>query len=360
MDGERTDEALRQDARDAALRALIRGTTDAVVFIDEHARIRRLNPSCAQMFGYEEGELLGRDVTMLMPERYACEHADYIDRYERTGERRAIGRIRMVDGRRKDGSTFPLELSVTEVVGDDTKYAAFMRDVSKQQALQQRVVDSERLAAVGMTASLFAHEVANPLNGMQMHVQLLQRHAQRNQADDKTMRHLSVLTEEIRRLEGLLREFRAFQTASVGALVPLDIESVLDRALRFSLPEDGIEVRRDLTQPLPFVLGDPNKLQQVLINLIKNAVEAMPEGGALSVAIHPADGDLIVIEISDTGCGIPEGVDVFEPFRTTKTNGSGLGLPLVNQIVAAHGGTVTYRSAPERGTTFVLSLRAAD
>jgi two-component system sensor kinase FixL len=197
-------------------------------------------------------------VNLLMAEPYAGEHDGYIERYERTKEPRAIGRIRVVAARRKNGDVFPIELSVTEIHTDqEVHYAAFIRDISEKVRLQEQLLDNERLATIGATAAKLAHEIGNPLNSMSITLQLLQR------------------------------RLRSYET----------------------------------------VLDDAEKLKQVVLNLCKNAVEAMPEGGRLTVCAR-CEAKQVCVEVADTGVGIPPGVNIFEPFVTTKAEGTGLGLSI--------------------------------
>lgn len=346
---------------EARLQSLIDTTQDAVVAIDRQGRIVLFNPAAERIFGYSYAEVQGRPVHILMPEPYASEHADYIARYEQTGERRAIGRIRTVAARRKGGEVFPIELSVAEVTADDeVRYSAFIRDISEKVQLQERLLERERLAAVGTTAATFAHEVGNPLNSIYMTAQLLERRLTKRQdlTDDTLITPLRNLMGEIRRLTQLLEEFRSLARRQTLNLQPVPLATLVTDLLAAEAPyyrACGIRVEQVLPPELPVISADKEKLRQVLLNLCKNAVEAMPQGGTLTVRAH-CSGNRVSLEVSDTGIGIPAGVDIFAPFVTTKAQGTGLGLTVVRQIVAAHKGALTYRSEPSRGTTFIVEL----
>jgi two-component system, cell cycle sensor histidine kinase and response regulator CckA len=342
------------------LRNLVATTQDAVVSIDRRGCVVLFNQAAERIFGYAAEELIGRKVNLLMAEPYAAEHDSYIARYEKTGEAHAIGRIRTVTAKRKDSSLFPIELSVTEIeVDEDVHYAAFIRDISDKTRLQQQLVESEKLAAIGGTAAKIGHEIANPLNGIYLTLQLVeQRLARQPSADPRVAADIIKIKKEIARLNQLVQEFRSlarpqnynFRMLDVGAL----IAEVLD--LQQPLCEiHGIVVRRNIARDVPPLRLDEDKIKQALLNLIKNASEAMLEGGTLTVAVNRFDNN-IVIEISDTGSGIPSGTDVFAPFFTTKKEGTGLGLIIVRQIVSAHGGTISYDSQPGKGTVFQISL----
>jgi PAS domain S-box-containing protein len=348
---------------EAWLERMIETTQDAVISIDPEGRIMLFNPAAEKIFGYRRSDVEGKKVNMLMAEPYASQHDFYLDRYENDGEPRAIGRIRTVEGRRKNGEVFPVELSVTEVkTGDEARYAAFIRDISEKSRLQERLIESERLAAVGAASAAFAHEIGNPLNGMSMTVQLLERRLVRVEGVEETaVATLQNLKDEIRRLTGLLRDFSSFARRESCVLKPVSLATVAGEV--FALEEESysarhIEVEQRFAADLPLVLADRDKLKQAMLNLCKNAVEAMPKGGTLTVQACRASGE-VLLEISDTGAGIPDGVDVFAPFATTKPTGTGLGLMVVRQIVSAHGGTISYTSEEGKGTTFRISLPVA-
>lgn len=344
--------------------ALIDATQDAVVSIDRQGRIVRFNPAAERMFGYSKAEVQGQKVTVLMPAPYAAEHDDYIARYEQTGEARAIGRIRTVTARRKSGESFPMELSVTEISTDsEERYAAFIRDISEKVRLQERLVDRERMAAIGMTSAKLAHEIGNPLNSMAIATQLLERRLAKHRPllDEKIYDSLHGLQRQITHLSNLLDEFRGLSRRQAVDLQPLDISALLQEIVTQEAPHYavlGVSMQYTPASHLPLVLGDTEKLKQVLLNLCKNAVEAMPTGGVLTLSAG-CDDTQVSIEVADTGVGIPAGVNVFEPFVTTKTQGTGLGLAVAQQLVHAQGGTLSYTSTPGRGTTFRVVLPGA-
>jgi two-component system sensor kinase FixL len=346
--------------RDACER-VIEATQDAVVFIDATANIVWWNAAAAHVFGYTAEQVIGQPVTMLMPEPYASEHSGYIARYEHTKTPHAIGRIRLVMGRRSDGSRFPLELSVTEVGDNQVRYAAILRDISERARIEQQLAHKNRMAAVGVLASMFAHEVGNPLNNMFIQAQMLQRKVAKHELQGTLGDGLGGLMDELRRLTNLLLEFRELYQ-NTPTLSPISIVVLLNDVLRRHVVESdwaNIELREEIEPGLAPVVGNLDKLRQVFINLCKNAIEAMPEGGVLCVRAKRIERQ-VIIEISDTGTGIAADVDPFEAFHTTKPGGSGLGLPVVRQILLDHGGDVTFMSEPGRGTTFRVELRIAE
>lgn len=340
------------------LRDLIATTQDAVVFIDGGGRIMLFNPAAERVFGYEAGEVLGHKVNMLMASPFREEHDGYLARYEQTGDKRAIGRIRTVQGCRKNGEEFPIELSVTELSGRGrTRYAAFIRDISETVALQDQLVERERLAAVGSSAAMLAHEIANPLNNMHIQAEVMRRGIR----DDEALRErfgedIDAIMAEIQRLARLLEEFRALSRRDRGghALTLLGpLVHAVTRQLGALARSKGVTILPRVEDEVPGILGSADKLQQALVNLVKNSIEAALDGGSVELRLVRRE-DQVILKVVDSGTGIPGGFDVFEPFQTTKPEGTGLGLSIVKQIVLAHRGSIDWESAPGEGTTFTL------
>lgn len=345
-------------AGQAWLLAVLNTTQDAVVAIDAERRVDLFNPAAERMFGYTSGEIHRQKVSILMDEPYAGEHDSYVDRYEETGEAHAIGRIRIVSGRRKSGETFPMELSVAKVaLQKGVRYVALIRDVSERVKLQSGLLHAERLATLGTTAAMLAHEIGNPLNGISLNVTLLARRLSRSGiTEDSTVSHLlSTINGDIERLGRLLADVRGYSRHLRLELRRTRVTHLVEDVLRLQLLGGHIQVERSFGSKLPEIVADADKLKQVFLNLFKNAVEAMPGGGILTIRGEVAGRDLTV-QVIDTGSGIPKDLDPFQPFGTTKSAGTGLGLCIVKDIVLAHGGTLTYASRAGRGTTFNLTL----
>jgi len=344
---------------EAWLQSLVETTQDAVISIDRQGYVTIFNSAAEKIFGYSRAEIQGQPLQRLMPEPYASEHDSYVQRYEQTHEARAIGKIRTVSAKRKNGEIFPIELSVTEVrTENQVHYAAFIRDISERVWLQERLLERERLAMIGTTAAKLVHEIGNPLNSMSVAIQLLQRRLGQSAGDENIRSSFQSLTGQITRLANLLQEFRSLSRRQEPKLQPMDIRTMVEDVLTAEAPihaERKILVEHDIALDLPVIHGDQDKLKQVLLNLCKNAVEAMPGGGTLTVRAGNA-GNQVFLEVADTGVGIPYGINVLEPFVTTKAEGTGLGLPIVRQIVSAHGGTLNYTSKPGYGTTFIVVL----
>ncbi len=236
-------------------------------------------------------------------------------------------------------------------------------EIAQRQRLQEQLIENGRLAAIGATTAKIAHEIGNPLNAMFLTAQRLERQLARPERDDEAAQLiLRRLTDEIRRLNYLVGEFRALAHRETYNFQPIALPVIANEILAIETEnyvDKGIRVEQDFPGHLPLIRGDRDKLKQALWNLCKNAVEAMPQGGTLTLRACESGSD-IVLEIRDTGVGIPHGFDIFEPFTTSKSSGSGLGLVIVRQVIAAHGGSINCVSKPGKGTTFRLMLPQAD
>jgi two-component system sensor kinase FixL len=346
---------------DEPLRDLIETCPDAVVFIDATSRVVLFNQAATAVFRYERQDILGQSVQLLMPETYADAHRGYVERYEQTGVAQAIGRVRRVHGRRKDGEVFPMELSVTKLNGESkARYAAFIRDTSETERLEKALHAHERLTALGMSASILAHEIGNPLNNLFLQAQLLERTLRKD--EHHALERAASFTGEIRRLGRLLEEFRSVGKTHHTEFEKVELRWLLRDVVQIhlrSLAPPDVEVSLLGGDTDASVLGHSDKLKQVLLNLCKNALEAMPGGGRLTIETETV-GNEVLLRVTDTGGGIPEGVDIFEPFVSTKERGTGLGLPIVRQLVEAHRGELTWQSKRGEGTCLTITLPRHD
>ena len=223
----------------------------------------------------------------------------------------------------------------------------------------RRLQQTERLALLGTKAAVFAHEVGNPLAGILLSLKCVESQLQKQEINDPAL--ISMIRGaigEINRLGSLLKEFRSLVPEQTLDLKCTDLVKIAEEALALEMiayRAAGITVKFDFEDALPLVSLDAAKIKQVILNLCKNAIEAMPNGGCLTLKGYRSQG-MVVLEISDDGVGVPDDVNIFELFKTTKPGGTGLGLPLVQQIVSAHNGTIAYKSQPGRGATFKVSL----
>jgi PAS domain S-box-containing protein len=353
------EEAVQRSA--SWLSSLIGTTQDAVISIDRRGCVVLFNSGAERIFGYTAEEIVGCKVNELMAGPYASEHDEYIARYERTGEAHAIGRIRTVTAKRKNGELFPIELSVTEIeVDEDVHYAAFIRDISEKAKLQEQLVERERLATIGTTAAKIGHELANPLNGMSLTIQLLEQRLskQPNPPDSQVTATVQRLKNEISRLNQLSGQFRTISRRERYNFQPTELAGLIDDVIKIQTPhfaQLNIQIEHCIPTDLPTVTVDRDKIKQALLNLVKNAAEAMPDGGKINIEVSTTP-ESVFIDITDSGTGIPLDIDAFEPFLTTKKEGTGIGLVIVRQVVISHGGKISYHSRPGEGTTFRIEL----
>jgi len=373
MDDDRTSAALRSlELNEVRWQAILDTARDAIICIDDAASVTLFNRAAEAIFGYEAGEVLGRNVRMLMPEPYREEHDGYLAAYRATGEPKAIGRIREVQAQRKSGEVFPIELSVSEArAGDQVIYSAIIRDMSDRRALEVELQTArrlseqrERLADIGAITGRIVHDLGNPLAGLSMQAQLIHRRVSRN--PERPSRDLSAPAErivaEVRRLDGLIKDFLDFARQQRLKLATVALPALLERVVELWRPlaaARSVTIALEVAADVPTLTADHEELQRAFDHLVKNAVEAIDPGpGHVDVAVGRRPDDRVRVAISDTGVGVPESVDVFRIFETTKRDGSGLGLPIAKQIVAAHGGQIGFERREPTGTTFYVDLPA--
>ena len=258
-----------------------------------------------------------------------------------------------------NGARLPVYISYSPLkCGEKSWICLVIMDATQQKQQQALIQESQRLAAIGRTAAVLTHEIANPLSGMLGTIQVMQHQILKTGAGDLFRDDLRLLEEEISRLATLLSNFRSLSHTEQLSLLPTDLQSLVNETVKLIDAEGvhaGIHIEQRFSPDVPLLRLDRRKMKQVFLNLCKNAIEAMPGGGTLTINAG-RESDNIVIEIIDTGPGIPEAVDIFDFFTTTKPEGSGLGLAVVRQIVTAHGGKITYVSKPGEGASFRLTF----
>lgn len=259
---------------------------------------------------------------------------------------------------------FPKKSSASEpkhIAGGVTQLRAIAGGLQPHHKQSQQRVQVRRFTALlNTTAALFAHEVASPLQGMSASLQLIERELETNH-DPLLTANMRSFRREVDRLIILLDGFRSASVSQNVSLTGSDLRQVVEDALAIQLivyQTAGVNLKFDFEDGLPAVKLDPAKIKQVILNLCRNALDAMSQGGDLTIRGYSL-GATVVLEIADTGTGMPEGIDPFALFQTTKVHGSGLGLPIVEQIILAHNGTIDYTSERDRGTTFKLIFPAA-
>jgi len=367
------EEALR--TREAHLRSILETVPDAMVVIDEQARIQSFSATAVRLFGYQPEEIIGENVKILMPAPYREQHDSYMARYQSTGERRIIGIGRVVVGQRKDGSTFPMELAVGEMRSGGIRYfTGFIRDLTERQQtetrlqeLQSELVHMSRFTALGEMASTLAHEINQPLTAITNYLKGCRRILERMEGDTVSMLRDAVneAGEQALRAGQVIRHLREFVARGESERHIENLPKLIEEASALSLvgaKEQGIRVTFQFDPNAPYVLADRIQIQQVLLNLIRNAIEAMQETSRreLKVATRLVDDAHVGLSVEDTGPGLaPEvAAQLFQPFVTTKKHGMGVGLSICRTIVEAHGGKIWADSKQGEGTTFHFTLRS--
>lgn len=365
-----TENALNHQAH---LRSILDTIPDATVVIETSGHIVSFNRAAVRQFGYQPEEVIGKNVSMLMPQPYQSAHDGYLHRYMTTGEKRIIGIDRVVSGSRKDGSTFPMKLAVGETKsGDDVYFTGFIRDLTEREesAAQLQIAHSElarlaRLNELGEMASTLAHELNQPLSAIANYVQGCRRLLD-NVEEQYAVKMRGALEETARqalRAGDIIRHLREFVTRGDTERGPEDIKKLIEEAGGLALVgsrELGIKSHFEYGEHEHTVIADRVQIQQVLVNLMRNAIEAMRDSKTRDLVVRTtlrADA-LIAIEVADTGPGIPDDIapQLFQPFVTSKPGGMGIGLSISRRIVESHGGSLIATSNANDGATFTLTL----
>ena len=370
-----TTSAAEAEARTAHLASILDSIPDAMIVIDERGLIQSFSSAAERLFGLTAADAVGKNVKMLMPSPYHEDHDGYLNRYLRTGERRIIGIGRVVVGQRHDGSTFPMELAVGEMhVRNRRFFTGFIRDLTERQQtearlqeLQSELVHMSRLTAMGEMASALAHELNQPLSAIANYMKGSRRLlASRTDDGANLVRDaMDKAADQALRAGEIIRRLRDFVARGESERRVEDVKKLVEEASALALvgaKDKGVRVRFSFTPGLDFVLADKVQVQQVLLNLMRNAIEAMEDSPTreLVVATAPAQGHSIEISVADTGAGIaPEiGAQLFQPFVTTKRTGMGVGLSISRTIIEAHGGLISARPNAGGGTVFSFTLPA--
>ena len=367
------EEALRDS--EARIKAIVDTAVDGIITIDERGAIEWLNPAALELFGYAADELLGRNVKMLMPEPYFSQHDGYLENYKRTGVKKIIGIGREVVGLRKDGSTFPMELAVSEVpLGARRLFTGIVRNITERKQVEEDLRRAKEAAEAANRAkdhflAIVSHELRTPLNPILATASFLE--ASRD-VPPEMREHVSAIRrnveQEARIVDDLLNLTRLQRDKIELHYEALDAHAALRNALsqfQQEIDQKGVGLLTFLRAKQHHVWADPGRVQQVLSNLLSNAAKFTPEGGQITIrSSNPADGRLR-LEISDTGIGIEPDMlpRLFSPFeqgertRSRRYGGLGLGLVIAKGIVALHGGTLTaFSEGRDKGATFAVEL----
>jgi two-component system sensor kinase FixL len=362
------------------LHSIIETSPDGIITIDRYGTIESFNPASEKMFGYSEAEVIGNNIKMLMPDPYQSEHDDYLARYLDTGEKRIIGVGRDVMAQRKDGTTFPIELAVGELeVDGETKFTGFIRDISRRrdaedelhrskgrlEELQDELVHVSRLSAMGEMAATLAHELNQPLSAMMNYAQASRRILDSSTAGEapRLRELMTKATEQANRAGEIIRRLRRFVAQGETDRSQENIADVVNEACALALVgarSDGIETTMALGADLPEIPMDRIQIQQVIVNLIRNSLDAMAEQDDRSIKIKTRLGPDKSVEVSvaDNGPGIEPKVaeNLFQPFNSSKNDGMGIGLSISRTIIEQHGGQIGVSPNDGGGVIFSFTL----
>ena len=354
--------------REALVRSILETVPDALVVIDSGGLIQSFSAAATRLFGFSAAEVMGRNISVLMPSPYREEHDGYLARYLATGERHIIGIGRVVVGRRKDGSTFPMELTVGEVNLPGTQlFTGFVRDLTERQdrerrlsELQAELMHLSRLTELGQMVSALAHEVNQPLTAMINYVNAARRLiAAGNQ--EGVSQAITRIADEGARARQIIRRIRDHVAKRETERRVENLSNTIEEASGLALLGVGqdlkLEIRVD--DDAKEAVIDKVQIQQVLVNLVRNAAQAMDGSARRELSIVTARaGGMVEISVSDTGPGLPETVraKLFEPFVTTKPDGMGVGLSVCRTIIEAHGGELRAENGANGGAVFRLTI----
>jgi len=357
----------------AHAQAILDHARDAIVSIDARGVVIGFNREAERMFGYSASKALGSNVGLLMPSPYRERHDGYMQAYQTTGQAKAIGRIREVEGLRKNGEVFPIELSVAEVTvgeGEEPLYTAVIRDVSVQRHAAEKLRkanmamrERERLADLGAIAAKLVHDLANPLSGLSMQVQNLLYQFERSGSPsrERLLTSLGRIKSASETMAGLIRNLMDFAREQKLEKRSVDLRVLLAGVVDLLGPvaaDANSKIELIAPEELHTIACDEEKLRRVFDNLVRNSVDALSAqgGGQIRVEVSETSANRMRICVEDDGPGVADGVDVFRLFETTKHGGTGIGLAVAKQIVIAHGGSVEHLRPERGGAAFIVEL----
>ena len=358
---------------EAHLLSILDAIPDGMIVIDGDGTVRSFSPAAERIFGYTAAEVCVHNVSMLMPPADRDRHDGYLEHYRRTGERRIIGIGRTVTGRRKDGTTFPMDLAVGEAnVNGHRQFTGFVRDVTMRQETEARLIEAQtellhvaRLSAMGEMATTLAHELNQPLTAVVNYSEAARQILSDSGAavPPRVSEFIQKAAAQAERAGQIIRRLRGFVERHEIERTMEKLSEVVQEAAYLAVigaKADGIHVQLDLANELPPIPVDKTQIQQVVVNLVRNAIDVLREAEKRILIIRTAaDGDEAQeVAVLDTGPGIsPEVADrLFQPFVTSKKGGMGIGLAVSRTIIEAHGGRLWSEPNPGGGAVFRFRL----
>jgi two-component system, LuxR family, sensor kinase FixL len=362
---------------DARWSSVLNTAVDGIIVIDESGKVLIYNKACERMFGFTAEEITGENVSMLMPPEHAHTHDQYLTNYKTTGTRKIIGIGREVRARHRDGSYFHIDLSVGEAkTPDGRQFVGILRDLTARkhtearlQELQSDLIRLARVSALDEMGSALAHELNQPLTAIMLYLQAVEREFGRaresghtEETDQRARTILDKARREAQRAGSIIQRIRSLVEKREPERKPVDLNAIIDDAVDLTMlgQDRGVIVSRNYQEDLPQIEVDPVQIQQVVVNLVRNAYEAVKncKGGRIEIATL-ADEKSVTLTIGDNGPGIPEDrmADLFQAFKTGKRSGMGLGLAISRTIAQTHGGDLAVDpGGGGRGAKFVIRL----
>jgi two-component system, LuxR family, sensor kinase FixL len=362
---------------DERLASVLDTAAEGIVIIDEQARMLIFNKACENMFGYKASQVIGKDVSILMPAEEAAHHDGYIQAYLRTGHHKIIGIGREVRGKRRDGTLFSVDISVGEAVTPEGRqFIGILRDLTARKDAERRISELQtslirlaRLSAIDEMGCALAHELNQPLTALTLYLQAAERELRRaqerghnEQTDQQQYEIIKKAEREAKRASAIVQRVRQLVETRKPQCRPVDFNAIVADALELSLiGQDGaLRVIRHFRADLPLIEADQVQIQQVVVNLVRNACEAVRGREDAQITVSTSRDDRhIMLSVEDNGPGIPpdQMPDLFQVFKTGKRGGMGLGLAISRTIVQSHGGELLVEPGGNgRGASFMVRL----
>lgn len=342
------------------LEGIIQSAMDAILTVDDRQCVVMFNHAAERMFGCPRADALGQPLDRFIPARFREAHRHHIENFGRSGvTARKMGALGTVTGLKADGEEFPVEASISQVAVEGKRfYTVILRDLTERRLMEEQLRRTERIAELGTLASGMAHEIGTPMNVILGRAEYLMDRVR----EESVKKGLQTIIVQVERITRVMNQLLAFTRRKPPMRGPVDLKTVVENTVEMfheRLAKSRTTLELDLVPICPAVSADADQISQVLINLIMNALHAMPEEGTLQIRLEPRT-DAVALSVADTGQGIPPDIlgRVFEPFFTTKEfgKGTGLGLTVVKGIIDEHQGSITVQSEPGKGTTFTILL----
>jgi PAS domain S-box-containing protein len=346
------------------LESVLESSQDALVLCDLECVVEHWNPGAEAMFGWSREDMRGASLGRLLPGgRWPDGAREALVADLRAQEHLRVAELALT---RRDGATVWVDAGYTLVRDDNDRPLGIwilFRDVTEQRRVLDDRLHAERLALVGIMSSKFAHEIRNPLTSILINLELLRDSLQERGAPEEDGETVSAIASEVNRIQNVVKDYLRFGRKSPPAREPVVLDDLLRRHLAMIAPElvrRQIRLVSDLQAGAAVVDADEDQLWQAVLNLVRNAMEAMHGGGRLTLASRQLE-DRVTCTVSDNGTGMTPEVqaEMFRPFFSTKPTGTGLGMPFVHQVTTEHGGTLTCHSLPGEGSDFTISLPRA-